>query len=193
MTSPDFEETAIPNPPEVEGTDPPEDEAPSATVPEDEAPDRCKWIGCGESLSYGGRGPRPKWCARHKGGREVGPPRVSRGTSPRAKKDDKAWKDSLNQQLVAAGGTIGAIAYGFNKFDGTVILNGTPQLAHSLVELADVNPNVRRALEASVSGAAWLGVAVAAAAIIIPIAANHGALPPQFKGGVPDTFVQTEV
>ena len=187
VPSPDFEETPIPP---VSPDDPPAaDESPQQS--NDEAPDRCRWIGCGESLSYGGRGPRPKWCPKHKGGREItGSPSVSRGT--RAKKDDKGWKDNLNNQLCAAGGAVGAAFYAFNKFDGQVILSGTPALAHSLVELADTDPRIRRSLESFVTGAAWTSVALAAAAIIVPIAANHGALPPQFKGGMTVTVPQPE-
>jgi len=74
---------------------------------------------------------------------------------------------------------IGIGVSAFHPADGAAVITGAPALADSLAKLADENPNMKRALEGAMQASAWGGVMVAAASIAIPIAANHGALPPQ--------------
>lgn len=142
-------------------------------VSDDEAPDRCQV--CGTGITYGGRGPRPKYCAEHK----------RAGTGSRGKRStedgdvkEAVWKGKLRTAVTGNIAGIGLIVTAFNQYDGVVIVGGADRLASSLVDVAETNPKVRKALEAFVKGNAWAGVAVAAAAIAVPILANHGMLPP---------------
>lgn len=136
--------------------------------PKDEAPDRC--LKCGEGLTYSGRGRRPKYCDNCK-----------RTSSPRAAKsesDGPRWKPALATKLTNNLVGVAMVVSALNAFDGMAILQGSQGLANSLVDVAENDPKVRKALENFTTASAWGGVAIAAAAIAIPILANHGYLPP---------------
>lgn len=167
MTADMFSETPVPV---AELDEPPVLE----DVPEDESPDICQIPGCNESLVYGGRGRRPRFCDEHK-------PNKSKSTV--TKRRTTAWQANLHQQLLGTIGTVGIAVMAFNQFDGMCVMNGADNLAKSLVGVAEINPSVRKALEAAMTATAWSSVAVAIAGIAIPIAANHGVLPEAFKNG----------
>lgn len=145
-------------------------------VTDDEAPDRCKV--CGTGLTYGGRGPRPKYCAEHRRGT---------GRTRRVSDEDKepVWKGKLRTAVAGNIAGLGLLVSAFNQYDGIAIVAGSDRLGASLVDVAETNPKVRKGLEAFVKGNAWAGVAMAAAAIAIPILANHGMLPPSVTAAMP--------
>lgn len=83
-------------------------------------------------------------------------------------------EDRLTGSLVMVGMGVAVL----NHDDGMAVMRGAPALAAAMVKLGDENPKVRKALEAAVSASAWGEVLAASLAIAVPIAANHGALPP---------------
>lgn len=99
------------------------------------------------------------------------------------KRRKRAGKD-LTPPLTDLFTSMGTITMMFDHFDGTVIVAGAPELAESLNRLAADNPKVRRALEGMVQGSSTGSLIVAVAAIVFPIAQNHG-LFPLFPGQVP--------
>lgn len=113
-----------------------------------------------------------------------------RVTAP--KSDQKSRKSSggrrknLKKPLEDLFATIGTTVYAFNQVDGTVILQGAPNLAESLDALAREDERVRRVLERMLTGSAWGGVFMAAGAIVLPIMDNHNLLPVKIPGLTPD-------
>ena len=75
----------------------------------------------------------------------------------------------------------GVAVLAFDEFDGTTIIEGAPDLARSLANLADKRPAVARALDALTETSAWAEVAVAAGSIIVPIVRHHAAKPPEVE------------
>lgn len=73
--------------------------------------------------------------------------------------------------------SIGTVVYAVNATDGAAILQGTPNLAKSLNELAKEDERVRRVLERMLTGSAYGAVFMSTAAILLPILDNHGMLP----------------
>lgn len=116
-------------------------------------------------------------------------PLGSAGKAPPPPKTDTAPKRSpgrppaaarlttLQRGLEANFTAIGMAVFAFNQFDGEAILNGSEDLAKALVNLADRNPKVRAALERMLTGASYTELLLAAGAIALPIAGNHGMIP----------------
>lgn len=168
----DFSTVDMPD--EPSSPDEPAVTEPDVTVESnDDRPDRCQV--CGNGITYGGRGPRPKYCEDHKRGNAGATPRGTGGTRRGA-----AWKEPLKNAVMGNIAGIGTLVYAFDQYDGQIIIAGSDRLASSLVDVAETNPKVRKGLEAFTTGGAWAGVAMAAAAIAIPILAHHGMLPGSF-------------
>jgi len=147
-------------------------EALTDSSPIDEPAYRCE--ACGEGLVYSGRGRHPKLCPKGEGCRANVAPPVARAKGTRNK---TGWQAPLEQALTSNLAGIGLVVYALDQYDGTVIMQGAPRLAQSLVGVAEQNPNVRKALESLVTAGAWSGVVMAAAGIAIPILGHHGYLP----------------
>jgi len=65
-----------------------------------------------------------------------------------------------------------------DHFDGQIIVDKSGDMAEALIELAKVNPSVRRMLESLVGVGAWSGViTVFGAQVALPIAVHHNLLP----------------
>lgn len=123
--------------------------------------------------------------------RRVGRPRKS-DSAPKPTTQAKATKPTperkpgrpstaakQKEQLVALIATIGTGVFTVNAADGIAILNGAESLADALVKVAEKNPAVARVLDGLLKTSTYGELVMAAAAIGIPIAANHGLLPPQ--------------
>lgn len=136
---------------------------------------------CGRELKYAGRGRKPSKCRKGEGCRGGETP-VSRGARVQT---NGRWQQPLAEALTQNFVGIGVVVYALNNFDGQTIISGSPRLAESLVGVAQTNESVRRGLEAFVNGGAWAQVALAAAAIALPIMQNHN-LGPRFS--VPASF-----
>lgn len=62
-------------------------------------------------------------------------------------------------------------------YDAQVILEDSERVAQALVDLADQNESVRKALMALMTTSAWAAVATTIAPMAVAILANHGMLP----------------
>ena len=132
--------------------------------------DQCRVAGCNNPVkAYGGRGKHPTKCEEH-----------STRATPGAGASDARWKTAMRSALEANGVGIGMLVMPFNTYDGQVIIQGTPRLADACVTWAETNPKVRRALQSFLDSAGVAGVVIALGGIVVPILANHGALPKSF-------------
>lgn len=100
------------------------------------------------------------------------------GTTARGDRRARSLKRPLEEMFTGLGATVAV----FNQFDGQCIVAGAPELAKAMDALAKQDPAVQRALERLVAGSTWGQVITAAASVAMPIAANHGALPPPMLG-----------
>lgn len=108
-------------------------------------------------------------------------PKTSAKTS-QSSTSNRGRKKNLTPKLEDFFTSIGTMVYALNATDGAAILEGTPDLARSLNNLANEDERVRRMLERMLTGSAYGGVFMATAAILLPILANHNLLPVQLPG-----------
>ncbi|MGE3449592.1 MAG: hypothetical protein AB7H92_18650 [Microbacteriaceae bacterium] len=73
---------------------------------------------------------------------------------------------------------VGAIIYAFNATDGLIFLEGVPRTAKALAAVSEQNPTIGKVLDAMVKSGAWLELGAALGVVAVPIAVNHGKLPP---------------
>jgi hypothetical protein len=99
------------------------------------------------------------------------------GSTNRNSMSVKSIEDALAQQFTL----IGTVTMAFNEYDGTVILQGTPQLAKALANLCDKNPKIKKNVERMLAGGTYGEVIIAAGLIAMPIMANHGLMPPSIR------------
>lgn len=119
--------------------------------------------------------------AAPKGGSPSSPP----GGDARAPRSHKAKpklapKLAEFQSLIGMGLCAAGMARGDKRlfYDGSVILANAERLSQALEAAAAEHPPLRRALELLVATTTLGELAGAAAAIAVPILANHGVLPP---------------
>lgn len=101
-------------------------------------------------------------------------------------KSRPASRPKLAPKLEELGGLIGTATYATGMarqnprliYDAEIILGTVERLAAALEKLAAENPAVRRVLESLLAATAFGELAGAVLAIAVPIAANHGLLPP---------------
>lgn len=119
---------------------------------------------------------------------KVVPPGEKGGTKPPPKKPTgkpAGRPPALQKQLeefFMMGGMM--VAGTINRFDGEVLAENSAELAKAWNELAQKNATIKRILEGMMETSTWSTVLMTTAAVAIPIAQNHGAIPP----GVPHPF-----
>jgi hypothetical protein len=104
------------------------------------------------------------------------PPKIE-DEAPKKTKSLKGRMSPLKSRLTGALGVIGKALSAFNEYDGKVVLENATELANVLDQWAKESPRVKRALEAALTVSTTGSVLGVAAAIVIPILANHGLLP----------------
>lgn len=87
-------------------------------------------------------------------------------------------KKNLKPDLEALFSGVGTMLCFANLYDGTVVLNNAERLAEVLNDAAKHNPKLYNALRMATETSSWTGVITATAMVAIPIAANHGLVPP---------------
>lgn len=105
-----------------------------------------------------------------KDGAPAGSEPPARGRPPVSKKREEQYTRSLAK--------VGAALYMFNPADGLAFLEGVPKVAAALANVAGQNPRIAKVLDAGASAGVWLELAGAVGLIAVPIAINHGKLPP---------------
>jgi len=84
---------------------------------------------------------------------------------------------SLEGKLEELFAGIGLMVGVVNMEDGLVITERAPDLAHAYNKLAQENKYIRDILQKLVETSAWSEVVFVTAAVLLPIAKNHGWLP----------------
>lgn len=92
----------------------------------------------------------------------------------------KQTLDRIRLMLEMTFGGATMIAGRANAVDGMIIKAGSPALIDSIMQLCEQDKRVRDFLFDLSSSSVYLNVAMASAAIIVPILANHGLIPPLF-------------
>lgn len=151
---------------------------------------------CGVVINYSGVGRKPKFCPDH---REK--PKLDNIT-PKSRYRSTGSKslDVLRLELTQTLQGAGALLMAVDRFDGLVVIQGTPKLVDALISMAEVNPDFKRWLESGTKSVVWLQLGTAIAAIAVPIAAHHKLLPVNergvyqlFHGEIPDGVIDEPV
>lgn len=143
---------------------------PSTWESQDEAPYRCEV--CGTSLTYGGRGRKPRFCDEHK-----------RNGKPAGTRSSSGSMAALERQL---GDLYRSLGMGVTMVDpesGFEIVGAADKLAHSWIVLAETNPKVKRFLVKLTTGSGVGAVIFAHGAVLLPILQRHDMLPNLFGSG----------
>ena len=124
---------------------------------------------CGKDLVYKGKGAHPKYCADHKpnGSKSSGATTSGRSTK----------RDRLKRELTGTLALMGTGLMMVEPYDGLVVLDRAEATVDALMEVAEHNPRVMKALEQMVEVTVWGALGTALAGILLPITAHHGLLP----------------
>ena len=91
----------------------------------------------------------------------------------------------IKESLYTLFGIVGATTMGAGDAHcGMVLVQRGPLFVDALIELAEKDKRVRRALSTLTTASGWGSVIIAGAGIILPVAAHHGLLPAVFQ--IPD-------
>ncbi|HXK36073.1 MAG TPA: hypothetical protein VJ553_00640, partial [Candidatus Paceibacterota bacterium] len=93
--------------------DPPRDEKPPEVAPEF----TCQFPGCGNELTYGGRGPKPKYCADHKKSKKT-----STGSKPRGTAQSEALASQATDLIIGLTdiAAIGFMLVGYHETESEI-------------------------------------------------------------------------
>lgn len=140
------------------------DDVPPASVSSDDAaPLRCEV--CGVSLTYSGRGRRPKFCDEHR--------KTTTTSSGNRSTSLKALEASVADLYRGLGMGLSMV----DAQSGFEVANAADKLAASWITLAETNPKVRKWLTKITTGSGTGAVIVAHATIAFPILQRHDLLP----------------
>lgn len=126
---------------------------------------------CDTPLVYSGRGRHPTYCEEHK------PVRAATATAKRQPKGVAAIRSGMEQLYDMAGEGVTLLG----KFtgdkalaiDGTLIGERSAVLAQQWADLAERDPEVRRALTQMTTGSSWGGVIITHVMLVGAIVMNH--------------------
>lgn len=131
----------------------------------------CQHPGCPNTLEYGGRGRRPRFCEEHKTASSSGSTKGTRWAN-------RATVESALTSLFAGTSFVVTMV---NPADGKVIATGGKAVTQELLKLGDIDKQWRKVLDKlAAPGKYGPLVIVTFTTIIIPLCANHNLLP-QFK------------
>ena len=140
----------------------PETDAISYVV-DDASPYRC--IECGEPLTYGGRGRKPKFCELHKRG--------STSSTPKTSPSLKAAEESIAQLYTVLGMGLMMV----RPTAAIHVVSNADKLAHSWIIAAETNPKLRKRVIAMAEKAGIGIVLIAHASVIGAILQDENILP----------------
>jgi hypothetical protein len=127
---------------------------------------------CDAPLTYSGRGRHPKYCDEHKPGSTSKP-----SVAKRAPKGVAHIRSGMEQLYELAGDGFELLGrYTEDELltvDGHLIKSRAPVLAEQWAELAERDPEVRKALSNMTTGSSWGGVIVTHVMLAAAIMMNH--------------------
>lgn len=137
---------------------------------DDVSPLRCEAEGCQNTLTYSGRGRKPKYCDEHK--------KSNIGTGSRST-GVRGWSEAsrIEKQLTMYLAGLGFVIKLVNQYDGTVVAEGAAPVAHEVVEIAKTHKDWRKPLEIICAPGEYGRLMMVLAGIILPVMANHGLIP----------------
>lgn len=97
---------------------------------------------------------------------------------PPGRKDLPLIEETIGQYVTLIGVGLGSLPNPKMQADGIIIVQQSDSFSHAWCELAKTDTRVYNALRKLCVGGAWGGVVIASASIVMPIAANHGLVPP---------------
>jgi hypothetical protein len=136
---------------------------------------------CGTSITYGGRGPKPKYCSEHK--------RSTSAKSPRAKKKSGTdYTEGIAGLLQLPAAALGIAGSQGKKpkyellADAAVITYYTPGIATAVNDLAQDRPEVAAVLDKILKVGPYGALLAAVMPMTLQILANHKILPAGHMG-----------
>jgi hypothetical protein len=139
-------------------------------VSNDEAPYRCEI--CGTSLTYSGRGRKPKFCSEHRKG----------GTTTSNGRKATANMAVLENNIADLYRGLGMGLSFVDPISGMEVAGSADKLAASWITLAESNPKVKKFLIRITTGTGVGAVVIAHATVAYPILKRNDMLP-NFLGG----------
>lgn len=156
----------------IRDVDIPDDVAPDGQV--DNLDDVLRCVECGNELTYGGRGPKPKYCDEHKKG-------SAKGASSQSTRNSRNVHSRIAEGMTGAYGTLG-LAFGtlylatqdeaFLK-DKDLILRHAEPIGEQWAKACDVSPKMRKRIEKFLDVGGVIGLMAVHAPLIAGIAMNH--------------------
>jgi hypothetical protein len=145
---------------------------------DDELPEEPEPVKPRKRRSRGNRAPRSEAqkAAARENMRKVNAARAGKAMTP------AELRKSLKGTLQSAAGALqlaGVMANPRLMYDAEVVANNADELATELVNVAEKNPAMYASLVALVKGSQWAKLGGLFVSIALPIAANHGLLPPE--------------
>jgi len=140
----------------------------------------CQADGCAKPTTpYGGKGPRPKYCAEHK--RKSGP------TTTRKKKSyGTDYTEGVADLLSMPAAVLGVVGSQTNNIplvaDAAVIEHYAPKIATAVNDLAQEKPEVAAVLDRVLKAGPYAALIGAVVPMAIQILANHKILPAGIGG-----------
>jgi hypothetical protein len=143
--------------------------------------DTCKADGChNPPATYGGKGPRPKFCSEHKGKPS------SSSSKPRAKKYGTDYTEGIAGILGLPAMVLGVVGAQTNNValvaDGVVIGHYAPGIASAVNELAQDRPEIAAALDKILKVGPYGALIGAMMPMVTQLMANHKLIKPGTMG-----------
>lgn len=138
---------------------------------------------CGTGLVYGGRGPKPKYCADHKKSKSS-----TGSTRPKKTKNGTDYTEgiagllSLPATALYVAGTAGAEPNLALIADANAIAEATPKIAVAVNDLANERPEIAAVLDKILKVGPYGALLTAVVPMVAQILTNHKVLPPGIVG-----------
>jgi hypothetical protein len=163
-----------------------EEEEPEMT----KAADTLVCVTCGTGIEYGGRGPKPKYCAKHK--RNKSTPGTARKSRKKTGTDYREGIEGL-LQLPAAGLMLAGMQTGKLELvaDAATITNAAPSIAEALSDLANDQPQIAAVLDKVLKAGPYGALITAMVPMAMQLLTNHKVVPAGVMGTVePGVVIQ---
>lgn len=138
---------------------------------------------CGRELVYGGRGPKPKYCADHKKSKSS-----SGSTRPKKTKNGTDYTEgiagllSLPATALYVAGTAGKEPNLALIADANAIAIATPKIAVAVSDLANERPEIAAVLDKILKVGPYGALLTAVVPMVAQILANHKVIPAGIAG-----------
>jgi hypothetical protein len=130
----------------------------------------CEEPGCGVTLTYSGRGRKPKKCPAHRRSGSSASDKAPKSSAPRG---TAKIKEDVSQLAYILGMSIAP----YDSYDAAVLIGTAPKLADTVATLAVRYPAFRKWLDKGGDGMMWFNIVLGFSATVVPILAHHNVIP----------------